>query len=184
MFDMSGLADEVIKAKKANSGANFPNLNNEDVAVIKYYTTEGGSYDLNQFLGSGNEVPISYKNYEKRLNEALNKVDKYVDKTFRGHPDKVNEDWIKKRYFEGKDVTEPTFFSSSTKRSEALQRIGKDKGNVFYSIDSKTGGSIKNISEHSPESEILFKSKTLFNVISVEFVNEKGGYWFVKMIEK
>ena len=57
------------------------------------------------------------------------------------------------------------------KRSEALQRIGKDKGNVFYSIDSKTGSSIKNISEHSSENEILFKSKTLFNITACNYIN-------------
>ena len=88
--------------------------------------------------------------------------DKHLDKTFRGHPDRVSEDWIKKRYVEGKDVTEPTFLSSSTKKSEALSRISSSKGNVFYSIESKTGRSINKISEHSPQSEILFKFKTTF----------------------
>ena len=36
MFDISGLGNEVIKARRANSAKDFPNMANEDVAVIKY----------------------------------------------------------------------------------------------------------------------------------------------------
>lgn len=118
------------------------------------------------------------------MNEALEKVESFDGPVFRGHPDRVSEEWIRSKYKVGEGVTEPTFFSTSTSESQALQRIGPDKGNVYYAVDSKRGASIDPLSSHKGENEILFKSQTTFEVTTVEYKNDYGGYWLVEMIEK
>lgn len=154
-----------------------PELSKEEkVAVYGYSGNE--YFALNKFLrGNGGVSNIEYqKNYKELLNQALENIKtKYEGWVFRGTSMPQSE--LKKYYdaYNNNSAIEHKFFTSTSKS------IGESfGGTVKMSILSKTGKFIGDLSAHGSEQEILFKSNTLFRIISIR---EEQGVTYIKMQE-
>ena len=131
--------------------------------------------DLNANLRYGGLSPVQ-KLFVEFLNEALDKLPDYVGVVYRGA--NLNPIQIKK-YQDALDagipVIEKGFTSSSTSNPVAEQFSG---GTVIFYIVSYNGKSIEQLSRYGAsnnqnEKEVLFKSNTLFNVVSIRMEGTK-----------
>lgn len=130
--------------------------------------------ELNLFLlGNLNDVSNVKREYltsfEKVLNSALLKLPKVEDLVHRGVDLSISE--IKKyqtAFNKNETITEPFFVSTSGDPGKRFT------GNTIFTIRSKNGRSISNLSKFGEkEDEILFMSQTKFRV--KEFFNSGGA---------
>ncbi|MET8878369.1 ADP-ribosyltransferase [Nocardia sp. NPDC004604] len=135
-------------------------LTDEEYAAISRYTGSGYK-DLNEALRSGNLTEEQAARV-RELNAALDKLPNYegeVNRKVQLPADVINS------YKKGEDITEDAFTSTS--------RFGENNkfdGNTEFTIISKTGKPIENMSNYGPwsgqnEGEILFKSGTKFRCL-------------------
>jgi hypothetical protein len=142
-------------------------LSIEEEAVIKYYTTPSGYKDFNRALRG--EIPMTdfYKDYERALNQALNKLPKSDRTVYRGLGKEGSEYF--KTLKKGDEFTEVGFTSSSLEDDIAEHFMTKNGGNTVLIWKSKSGVLISETSEASFESEVLFKSNKRFKIVDKTF---------------
>jgi len=162
-FVRQRLPDIVRKIERDNIGAAVTELNVYEKALIYYYSIEGYE-QLNEDLRDGKS-----NEYEAYLNEALDKLPNYERTIFRGADlTETQIDEYKKAFSEGEFIIKYAFTSASKSYYIAQQF---SKGSVVFEIKSQTGKAIGQLSfyqESQNESEILFKSKSVFRVLGVD----------------
>lgn len=158
-FVKQRLPDFLREVERKEIGKDVEELNIYEKTLIYYYSVEG--YDqLNEDLrdGKGNE-------YAEHLNHALEKLPDYEGIVFRGSPLDVWEiDVYRKAYSHDTEVTELAFMSCSISVYVAQQF---SKGKVIFSIASKTGKQVQQLSFHGYEKEVLFQSQCRFKVVEI-----------------
>jgi hypothetical protein len=155
-----------------------PELSKEEKTAIFGYS-DNEYFALNRYLrGVANPKNPEYQeNYKNLLSNALSASnDKFQGWVFRGIRAAAAD--IQKYYDShqsGKPVTHVEFTSTS-------YTIGSEfGGNVKFSIYSKRGVKIENLSMHgAAEKEVLFNTGTQFKVISIR---EDSGITYIKMEE-
>ncbi len=163
----------------------YPDIDPEKISSVRLYTK---SYyeDINKF-NRGIKIDFDKKDgFTKQYYEALTRTinkgldempDKFEGMVYRGTYVKDSEilNVYKKSFESGKPHIEKTFLSSSYDESEAFG------GNVSFSIKSKTGTNVENLSASSSEKEILFKAGQEFRVTN--FTEYDDGIVHIEMEE-
>lgn len=179
MFEIPELGEQTIYCRQNNIGEGYPNLSNENIAPIRYYSSQNGHEALNSGLANNN---LSHKlsNYADRLGTSLNNCDKFYGKLYRGLPFNVDANWVNARYTIGEETTELTFLSTSTDKGVA---IGFAE-NLMYEINAigNKGADIRNFSLSS-EGEITYLNGTKFRIDNIKTPAENNGIWLIKMTE-
>lgn len=148
----------------------------EKTAIFGY--TDNEYYTLNRHLrGEGSKLVADYHdNYKALLSNALNNSkNKYQGWVFRGS-DLSKKDLQK--YYDGHKNNAPVTHDEFTSTSHT---IGTEfKGSVKFSIYSKRGVAVENLSQHPYEKEVLLNTGTQFKVLSIR---EADGTTYIKMEE-
>ncbi|EKD10330.1 ADP-ribosyltransferase domain-containing protein [Limnospira platensis] len=176
------------KAKAKLKGA-YAKLGTEAGAALIFYTSQSLGYQqinrllrgqIGKFAATEKEIGWNvvkakrdYQEHIKFITEALNQLPNYEGVVFRGS--KMNPDQLA-QYKVGNIVTEKGLISSS-KQLAVAQNFS---ANVFYTIFSKTGKDISDLSEFAGEEEVAFRPGTKFKVVGIEQKDEKTC---IKMIE-
>lgn len=145
------------------SGIEKYKLTEEEGKVIYTYTTNAHD-EINSQLYSGNpSAPV--KEFENLLNGILNKLPDYEGNVVRNYTPKnmTTEEQLKQYSQNIGGVIDFDGFLSTSKDPDFNWNL-----KIKYYIISKTGKLIENISAHSLEQEVLFKTKTKFIIINVE----------------
>lgn len=165
----------------------FPNLSNEEKAAINLYTANGFS-SLNAELRSGDITKFN-ASFEKVLNTALDKLPKDTNEIYyRGVSVRKEDVDIYRQHWSDKSPKTEQFFYSTSKYVEIANDFNSaapGELKCIFTINSKNGREITDLSEHPGEREVLLKSKTTFNV--VDFREIKGKYetiYEIDLIEK
>ena len=111
------------------------------------------------------------QNFAAVLRDALDKLPDYSGRVVRGidlAPKRLS------RYRPGDIVTEP-WFTSATKGTPY-------RGNTLFHIRSRTGKDISTLSADPDEREVLFRNRTRFRVLDVEF-DDQNGYTLIDLEE-
>lgn len=139
-------------------------------ALIRNYSGSGYA-SINEALRSGSWTEAQHV-YVKMVNKALQGMPKYKGTVRRGTSLSIAD---QSKYKVGHIVEERAFTSTSTGK-------GWD-GNTNYVINSigERGSSIKKLSNHPGENEVLFSARTFFKVTHVE--GTAGGKMTVHMEE-
>ncbi len=139
-------------------------------ALIKNYS-DGGYVAINNALRSGS-WSTAENVYVKMVNKALAGMPRYTGIVNRGANLSAEE---QAKYIEGNVKPEMAFTSTSTGEGFG--------GNTRFKITAigKRGASIKKLSNHSSENEVLFAARTFFHVTKVE--GKPGGNMVVHMTE-
>ena len=161
------------RAKSLTSG-----LTDVEVAMIRAYSTSDSSYGYRPINGAlvkamRGTPPADWKVWEAYrdvLNSALAKLPKYQGTVKRGI--NVSDKKLIERYRVGQIVDESAFVSTSYTAGWA--------GNVRFSITSKTGVKIEDISNHPGEKEVLMKAGTKFRVLEVD---DRGKEYHITLLE-
>lgn len=168
----------------------------EEIAAVRMYTTSDFG-DTNKFLrGTTTEDNKERQEYIQSLvkltNSVLNKSPKYTGEVYRGA---YLDSRLAKSYQVGQIVEEKSFTSSTTDKSIAETFAVTDfsatnddddskpsvpKTSIIYSIKSKSGVNIRDISKTPKEEEVLFKTNTKFRVSAIE---KKDGITHIRMEE-
>ncbi|MGH1383812.1 ADP-ribosyltransferase [Kordia sp.] len=140
-------------------------------AIITYYTASG--FDkLNKALRGIILLRKEYISFERLLNKAL---DKLPNSIYNGaeytlyRSVEMSEELIKKLFLGKKVYTEEGFFSTSFHRKKFLENWFqyKPNHNVIFKVQGKNGKLVEVISDIVDEAEVLFKSKTEFEILSI-----------------
>lgn len=144
----------------------------KEEAIIRYYTT--GAYDnLNKALRFLKDMMApELKSFTKLLNSALSKLPNFPDQSLLYRVVKFSEGEIKNLFVEGKTYIEEGF-TSTTYTEESMKRWFRDfpSSNVLMKIKGKNGKLIEQASDILEENEILFKSGTPYDVLSVKKID-------------
>lgn len=160
--------------------ANHPELQGipeEDLVGIRGYTTNDYYGNMNEAMRNGDPAGLStYDPHIRTATSGLNQLPPYRGEVGRGinPPD---PDAVAARYEPGKTVTEDQFTSTDTRQAFP--------GNVQFTIDSKAGKDISNLSVYGgvgPESEVLFPPGSQFNVVS-RTQDPSTGQWHIHLDE-
>lgn len=154
----------------------YPDIDPEKVSSVRLYT-RAYYEDINRF---NRGLPIDFdkkagftKEYYESLTRTINKgldemPNKFKGTVYRGTH--INDSSILSSYkdaFEkGHPHIEKSFLSTSYDESEAFG------GNVSFSIKSKTGTNVENLSASKSEKEILFKAGQKFKVTNYKEYEE------------
>lgn len=176
------------KAKAKLKGA-YAKLGTEAGAALIFYTSQSLGYrqinrllrgQLGKFGATEKEIGWNvvkakrdYQEHIQFITEALNQLPNYEGVVFRGS--QMNPDQLA-QYKIGNIVTEKGFISTSKQLAVAKAF----STNVFYTIFSKTGKDVSDLSEFPGEDEVTFRPGSKFKVVGIEQKNEKT---FIKMIE-
>lgn len=139
-------------------------------ALISNYSNGGYSH-INDALRKGSWSKAQHV-YVKMVNKALAKMPRYTGMVNRGTTLSSTD---QAKYVVGNVVPEMAFTSTSTGKGFS--------GNTSFKIKAigKRGASIKQLSQHHSESEVLFAARTFFHVTKVE--GSPGGHMTVHMEE-
>lgn len=139
-------------------------------ALIKNYT-DGGYGHINAALRAGSWSAAQHV-YAKLMNKALQQMPTYTGVVRRGTELSSQNQAL---YVVGNVVEERAFTSTST-----ATPFG---GNTKFTITAigKRGASVKKLSNHSSENEVVFSARTFFHVDKVE--GKPGGQMHVHMTE-
>lgn len=149
----------------------------EDLVGIRGYTSNDYYRDMNAAMRTGDPAGLAtYDPHIRTATSGLNQLPPYKGEVGRGinPPD---PDAVATRYEPGTTVTENQFTSTDTRAAFP--------GSVQFTIDSKTGRDIKDLSEFGgagPESEVLFPPGTQFNVVS-RTQDPSSGQWHIHLDE-
>lgn len=142
-------------------------LSETEAKLIFGYT--GGVYNkLNRDLYNETKNKSSLL-YESELNKALDKMPIYKGEVVR-------------HYYAGEEESQPSAFELLLKYNDEIGQVLPFKGfastsrdlnfhwdgELTYHIQSKTGRMIETMSSHQNEKEVLFKSNSMFRIISVK----------------
>ena len=156
--------------------SDIPGLTWDDRSALAHYTGFGYQ-DLNEALRS-NALDASQHARVAALNAALEKLPAYQGPVIRGtnlSPEVLEE------YRPGEIIQEDAFLSTTT--DTAVARSAAFAGNVEFTILSSTGRDISSVSMFPDEQEVLFRSGTLFYVVSKE-LDPLTGRTVIRMIER
>jgi hypothetical protein len=153
----------------------------EKEALRKY--SIGGFRTLNHCLRCDAELSDTDKALYVDINSALNKLDSYIGKCYRGTGLSEEEFQPYLTAFErGLHIAERSFVSTSRTFNIAAENF---TSNAFFEIQSKTGKSIARYSADSDEAEILFRSFTVFKVLkAIKKSYCKGFYIYAIWLEE
>jgi len=187
-FGSSGRDEAIVNRMFMNEGGKFVfhgdnlkdalkfakenGLTDAEARAINMYTDR--KYDeLNKALLNDKMTP-ELKSLENTLNSGLDKIKAHSGIVYRGTY--LSEEQIK-RYINiekaGTSIVEKAFISTSKDKDKAF------KDNVEFKIHSKKGREITRISKYGDiEDEVLFKSKSKFNVRSV-IKKQHGEYQII-----
>lgn len=151
--------------------ADFPQMNELELAALRSYTASG-YYDLNWSLRNGNADKYN-RLLEYYTNKGLDKLPIHTEEeVYRGTTIKRSQLQKYSRAFKaGTSIIEKAFVSTSSLVKTARSfgdNPGTNQVRVFFTILQKDGRSVKYLSAHSSENEILIKSKSKFKVIDYE----------------
>ena len=158
--------DELIKK--------YPNLSLDELTAIKVYTSDekrNGEFiykALNTELRAGKLSDFN-KGLNDLINKGLSKLTPYNgSKVYRGiYGDEAD---IAKKWKVGDDITFKDFKSSSVSDNVAESFMHSNGGDVVYEISNPKGYDICKISCIPGESEIVFKSGSLFKVKELSYL--------------
>lgn len=164
----SNQAIETIKGK-------HPELTKDEKMAVYGYT-RSEYLDMNRYLREGKNDNPYFESYKRLLNTALYKMKaRHEGWSFRGT--NLSKTVLETYYnaYKSKAPLQHNDFISSSKI------IGSSfEGTTKFSILSKNGKFIKDLSGHKHENEVLYKAGTLFKIISIR---EKDGITYIKMEE-
>ena len=148
-------------------------LTETDAQSIDYYTKNGYKKINEQLISGQNDDPATTRAIN-RLNEAISKIENYKGVVYRGDSFNSNNKWFSFLHaIKNKDTfTYKGFMSTSEQKYVAEGFHDIVKGAAFFTINSKTGKSIKPYSDFYHELEVLFKPNTTFKIDNWEWVNE------------
>ena len=139
----------------------------EAFSVIRY--TGNFYYNINSYLRTGKRNQETMESYVRVTNSGLDRIKSYKGYSYRGTKLKAKEF---EKYLNAKNsdslFVEPAYLSTTSDTSKVF------KGNAFFEVKSKSGKSVKDVSQFPDELEILFKAGTRFKVI--EAVEVDGKY--------
>jgi hypothetical protein len=137
---------------------------------------------LNKALWKADVFDEPITSYAATLNGALDKLPKYTGTAYRGHIIEGELEDFLKRYKKGGIVEELGFTSTSTNPS-IVTEFGflnvsgvKNAVTFIYEAKGRSGASIYPFAQVAEESEVLFKSGTLFEVVEVNTSGTFLGY--------
>jgi len=147
------------------------------VKSIYRYTTNDGYTEMNGFLrGTSTYPPQDAARIQRNVDDAvagLSKLPQATGTYYRGTdfpPDVLN------RWQPGNDVSDPAFWSTSTKPSVAEVFRSENNGNVLITIlGGSRGVDVRALSHYGGEAEVLLLPGAEFRVISREW--DPGGFW-------
>ena len=152
---------EIVKSYRPE----LKNIPTEDLVAVRGYTGED-HYEINQALRTKDKTELERLDpYIKCAASGLDQMPLHQGTVYRGTDLSSSE---AKKYKKGVVVTEQAFTSSSYDEYEAFD------GNTKFIIDSASGKDVSFISEHSDESEVLFKPGTKFEVLDVQIHPRTG----------
>lgn len=181
-----------LLADKENTKMIAPELSHEEKIAIYGYS-RNQYMGLNPYLRTGEIAPqlegmFTKKyldNYKAVLNNALDKIDtKYEGVVYRGaRLSKTDAFKLYQDALKNDEVVEHKYYTSAS--------TGKGNfpgGDTTFLIHSKNGKSIKSLSRHEGEEEVLFKSGTKFRVLRaeekiVDLYGMKMKEWFIELEE-
>lgn len=139
-------------------------------ALISNYSN-GGYAAVNAKLRSGAWTPAQHV-YVKMVNKALAQMPAYTGTLTRNTS--LTSEQLKKYLEVGHIIQEEAFMSTST--GDVFS------GNVQFKVTGigKRGASIKKLSNHASENEVLFQARTFFKV---DKVDKSGGSYVIHMTE-
>ncbi len=150
-------------------------LSIEEEAVILYYTTSAYE-NLNKALRGLIELKKEYNAFKNLLNRALSKLPNSSynrENNFLYRSFKMSDEEIKANFIEGKVYTEKAFLSTSHNYDNFINNWFKQNPshNVIMKVQGKNGKLIEDVSDIYEESELLFKSGSQFEVISIRKID-------------
>jgi len=154
-------------------------FNEKDLESIEIYS-EIGSRILNGDLRKG----ISHHEEEKALNTALNKLPDYVGTVYRYEDNREGFEKHLEEIQKGNIQLRPEFLSTSKKTKNQLFDFGKDYNMLYYEIESKTGKDIEKLSNTGNEYEVLFPSRSAFEITSVKINKVKNSKLILNLVIK
>jgi hypothetical protein len=137
-------------------------LTDSDISHIRSYTGSGYA-STNKALRAGAMDEAKW-NHVKNLNNAIDKLPPYRATVYR----KAQLNAEQRAFYKPGLIVEERGFTSTSKK------IGTWSGSTRYSIESKNGRDISNLSNHKHEQEVLFKSGSRFKVLKVDVTEATG----------
>lgn len=138
---------------------NDNNLSQEEIKAINVYSGEDYRR-INKALNKDN-----YLEEAKVIDKALDKLEKFEGITYRGISSDNVEDLIQ-QYKENKgSLVQYEAFTSSTESENIARSFGS---NILFEIKSKNGKNISQFTRMPHEKEVLFKTSSVFKVISIK----------------
>lgn len=164
-----------------------PKLTKEELEMIKFYSTDEGFTQLNNYLRKTKgpfdaffspaelaEINAKIQKKVDILRSAFKKLPAYDGTTYRTV--NAEADFMKKfgdNFKKGKTLTFDGFTSTSIKKEVAHDFLRRDEEvtSIVFKIKSKTGKYMGSLGWGS-EFELVFDNKTSFNVIEIQSKNE------------
>jgi len=156
-FILKNLESQLIDIKNDNHLRNSYNHITNIIKTSIFDYTDLGYEKINTDLRNNINVKSEYF-----LKYGLNKMKSFKGVTYRSaylDNQVIKLYWIS--FNQKKPICDLAFFSSSKNFAIASNDFS---GNVIFKIESKNGKSIMEISKHKYEEEILFTSKTKFQI--------------------
>lgn len=164
--------------KKAKEKFPTPPPHPEEVAALSWYTDDGYK-DMNKVLRGVADADVDQKAAKadiKMAVAAMEKMPKFEGTVVRGlnlddaTPEQI--DAVVNQYKTGKVITEKAFLSTATGGvTPAYSGTA-----VLYTIKSKNGRSVKDVSAYPWEDEVLFPPGAKFKVLKKEFNSEENQH--------
>jgi hypothetical protein len=159
LIGLASYTDYAQRIERARAGNDsLRDIPVSQLAAIRGYTEEG--YDpLNKALRSRDAAELrEYGPYIRAVTEGLRQLPDYVGTVYRGTHLGAE---ILARYEPGAVVTELAFTSTSASPHSSYS------GNAQYTIKSRHGKDVTQISGHNNEREVIFPPGTRFKVLEV-----------------
>jgi hypothetical protein len=146
-------------------------------AVLRFYTTNLGYKNFNKALRG--EIPMSdfYLAQEKLMNQALDKLPKYDStSSLLYRIENLSDNQIKLIYKKGEIITNKHFTSATYDPEAIAEAMRYRKYTVLVRIEGKNGKLIENLSTFNKEKEVIFMSKTRFEVVDIRLSTSPEDY--------
>lgn len=169
VFKNKKYLDVILYITKERKLSKFLSIHEE--AIIMYYTTSAYE-ELNMALRGIINLKSEYKSFERLLNRSLNKL---PNTTYNGSNHvlyrsvEMSEDLIQNLFVGKTTYVEKAFTSTAYDYQKFLEHWfqWQPNHNVIFKIQGKNGKLVEDISDIQIEAEVLFKSNTKFEIISV-----------------
>lgn len=140
-------------------------------AIIMFYTTS--AYEtINKALRGLIYLKREYISFERLLNKALGKLPNSIyngSEHILYHSVEMSEELMQKLFLGKTEYIEKAFFSTSYDYTKFLENWFQyePSHNVIFKIQGKNGKLVETISDIENEAEVLFKSKTNFEIVRI-----------------